>query len=233
MIAVGSVSKAEQNRALGLSTIAFTVCFAVWTIFAIIGVQIKQQLGLNETEFGILVATPILTGSLTRLALGIWTEQFGGRLVFTAQMLLTALATWGLTYAETYPQFILAALGVGLAGGSFAVGVAYVSHWFPKDKQGTALGIFGAGNVGAAVTKFGAPFILVAYGWEAVANVWGAALAITAILFWVFGKDDPEHIARKASGAKAPSFMKQLQPLPGSDVFVPEQVEPPVPCVII
>ena len=85
----------------------------------------------DRDQFGLLVATPVLTGSLTRLMLGIWAEQFGGRMVFTAQMLLTAIATWLLTHADSYPTFLLAALGVGLAGGSFAIGVAYVSHWFP------------------------------------------------------------------------------------------------------
>ncbi|MCD1636328.1 MFS transporter, partial [Martelella mediterranea] len=149
MSAVDGVSRSDQRRALGLSTVAFTVCFAVWTIFAIIGVEIKSELGLSETQFGILVATPVLTGSLTRLMLGIWTEQYGGRLVFPLQMLLAAAATFLLTSATTYPLFLLAALGVGLAGGSFAVGVTYVSHWYPPEKQGTALGIFGAGNVGA------------------------------------------------------------------------------------
>ena len=82
-----------QGRALWMSTIAFTVCFAVWTIFAIIGVQIKQQLGLNETQFGLLVGTPILTGSLVRIFLGIWTDQYGGRRIYTVVMLSAALAT--------------------------------------------------------------------------------------------------------------------------------------------
>jgi MFS transporter, NNP family, nitrate/nitrite transporter len=169
MIAPASPSQADQRRALWLSTLAFTVCFAVWTIFSIIGVQIRADLDLTETQFGLLIATPILTGSLTRIVLGVWTEQYGGRLVFPAQMLLTAAAVWMLTFATTYPMFLIAALGVGLAGGSFIVGVAYVSRWYPKEKQGTALGIFGVGNVGAAVTKFGAPFIMVAFGWQAVA----------------------------------------------------------------
>lgn len=132
-----------QGRALWMSTIAFTVCFAVWTIFAIIGVQIKDQLGLNETQFGLLVGTPILTGSLVRIFLGIWTDQYGGRVVFTLTMLAAAIATFLLSWATTYPQMLIAALGVGTAGGSFAVGVAYVSHWYPTDKQGTALGILG------------------------------------------------------------------------------------------
>lgn len=154
----------EQHRALALSTIAFTLCFAVWTIFAIIGVRIRTELGLTETQFGLLVATPILTGSLTRVMLGIWTEQYGGRLVFPAVMLAAAVSTWGLTFATSYETMLLAALGVGLSGGAFAVGVAYVSRWYPRNLQGTALGVFGAGNVGAAVTKFGAPFVMVAYG---------------------------------------------------------------------
>ena len=117
----------EQKRALALSTIAFTVCFAVWTIFAIIGVRIKSDLGLSETEFGILVGPPILTGSISRIFLGIWTDQYGGRLVYTLTMLAAALATYLLSFATSYPWMLVAALGVGLAGGSFAVGVAYVS----------------------------------------------------------------------------------------------------------
>ncbi|HEX4893770.1 MAG TPA: MFS transporter, partial [Hyphomicrobiaceae bacterium] len=151
------IQTADQQRALWFSTIAFTVCFAVWTIFAIIGIQIKKELNLTDTQFGLLVGTPILTGSLIRLALGIWADQYGGRLVYTLTMLSAAVMTALLTLAYDYPTFLLAALGVGIAGGSFSVGVAYVAKWFPKERQGTALGIFGAGNVGAAVTKFAAP----------------------------------------------------------------------------
>src|SRR5690625_5821308 len=122
--------RADQNRALWLSTIAFTLCFAVWTIFSIIGLSIKEELGIGEFMYGILIATPVLTGSITRLILGVWTERYGGRLVFSAQMILTGLATWALTWASSYWTFMLAALGVGLAGGSFIIGVAYVSKWF-------------------------------------------------------------------------------------------------------
>src|SRR3974390_2541180 len=160
----------NSNKALWLSTLSFTICFAVWTIFSIIGIRIKQELGLNETQFGLLVGIPILSGSLIRLILGVWTDQYGGRRVYTVVMLAAAVATYVLTWAHTYPEFLIAALFVGIAGGSFAVGVAYVSKWYPTEKQGTALGIFGAGNVGAAVHKFLAPFGLVAYGWEGAAH---------------------------------------------------------------
>ena len=219
MHTLDGVSGGDQRRALGLSTGAFTACFAVWTIFSIIGVAIKQELGLSESEFGLLVATPILTGSVTRLFLGVWTEKYGGRIVFPAQMILTAIATWMLTWASTYEMYLLAALGIGLAGGSFIIGVAYVSRWYPQRQQGTALGIFGAGNVGAAVTKFVAPFVLVAYGWHGVAHVWAIGLAIIAVLFFVFAKDDPQLVARRATGTKGPSLAEQFAPLKNLQVW--------------
>ncbi|HRE60812.1 MAG TPA: nitrate/nitrite transporter [Micropepsaceae bacterium] len=216
---VSQISSGDQQRALWLSTISFTVCFAVWTIFSIIGVQIKGELGLSDTQFGLLVGTPILTGSIIRLMLGIWTDQYGGRIVFTLVMLSASLATFLLTFAYDYPTFLLAALGVGIAGGSFAVGIAYTSKWFPKEKQGTALGIFGAGNVGAAVTKFLAPVIMVAAGWKMVAIVWAIALAVMAVIFFITTKDDPDLAARRASGVKPEPMRAMLVPLKNLQVW--------------
>jgi len=116
------VSRTDQYRALGLSTFAFTVCFAVWTIFSIIGVKIKGELGLSDTQFGLLVATPVLTGSISRIFLGVWTEQVGGRVIFPLQMLIKTVCVWGLTSVTSYPVFVVAALWLGLAGGSVIVG---------------------------------------------------------------------------------------------------------------
>lgn len=210
-----TVTKSQQNKALAASTLAFTVCFAVWTIFSIIGIKIKAELGLSDTQFGLLVATPILTGSLSRIFLGIWADQFGGKYVYSLLMLVTSGAVVLLTLANTYPLFLLAALGLGLAGGSFAVGVSYVSKWYPQEKQGTALGVFGMGNVGAAITNFGAPILLVALGgqWKSVALAYAAVLAATAVLYFLFTQDDPVHKARKAQGIKHESFIQQLAPL--------------------
>ncbi|MDP1631226.1 MAG: nitrate/nitrite transporter [Caulobacter sp.] len=207
------------RTALTMSTAAFTACFAVWTIFSIIGVRIKQDLGLTEAEFGLLAGTPILTGSLSRLFLGVWTDQYGGRAVNLLVMLSAALATFLLSHAETYIQFLVAALGVGLAGGSFAVGVAYVSKFFPKERQGAALGVFGAGNVGAAVTKFAAPFVMIAFGWQSVAQIWAAVLAVLAIAFFVTTRDEPDLIERRKTGAKAQSMLQQLAPLRSLQVW--------------
>ena len=219
MQAQHEIPLSDQYRALGLSTFAFTVCFAVWTIFSIIGVKIKQELGLNDTQFGLLVATPVLTGSISRIFLGVWTEQFGGRIMFPLQMLITAVAVWLLTSVQTYEVFLLAALGLGLAGGSFIVGVAYTSRWFDKEHQGTALGIFGAGNVGAAVTNFAAPFLVVALGWEGTARIYAIALAITAVLFYAFAKTDPVQEERRRTGRRPVSAGSQLEPLKNIQVW--------------
>ena len=198
-----AVNPSDQRRALWLSTVAFTVCFAVWTIFAIIGIQIKQDLGLTETQFGLLVGTPILTGSLIRLILGIWTDQYGGRLVFTSMMLSAAVVTFLLTFAYDYPQFLIAALGVGIAGGSFAVGVAYVSRWYPEGEAGHRARHFRRRQCrrGASPSS-AAPFVMVAYGWQTVAMVWAAALALMAVVFWFMTKDDPDLARRRATGEK-------------------------------
>ena len=219
MLDLTAVTGGDRYRALGLSTFSFTVCFAVWTIFSIIGVKIKQDLGLSETEFGILVATPVLTGSVSRIFLGVWTEQYGGRLVFTVQMLATAVACWLLSAVQTYEVFLIAALGVGLAGGSFIVGIAYTSQWFEKEHQGTALGIFGVGNVGAAVTNFGAPFLVLAFGWEQTAQIYAVLLALTAIGFYLTAKPDPAQVARQREGRKPVSAREQLAPLRNMQVW--------------
>ena len=207
------ISKTDQTRALTLSTLSFTVCFAIWTIFSILGIQIKQDLALNDTQFGLLVATPILTGALSRLILGIWTDQYGGRNVMALTMLLSAIATYLLSSVETYEMFLVAALGVGLAGGCFAAGIAYVSTWYEKEKQGTALGIFGVGNVGAAITNFAAPFIMLSLGWHGLAKTYAIIMFVTAILFYLFAKDDPNIVARKKKKEKPRSILQQIEPL--------------------
>jgi NNP family nitrate/nitrite transporter-like MFS transporter len=163
-------------------------------------------------QFGLLVGMPVLTGSLVRVVLGIWTDRHGGRLVYTLTMLAAAAATFLLCFAQTYEQVLLAALGVGLAGGSFAVGVAYVSRFYPPERQGTALGIFGTGNVGSAVTKFLAPFVLLAWGWQSVALIWAAVLVIMATIFW-FGTEDSPSTDRAGQPYRSKSFFAEFEPL--------------------
>ena len=204
-------ARKDQYQALGISTLAFTLCFAVWTIFSIIGLRLKQDFGLSETQLGLLMATPILTGSISRLFLGIWADRFGGRRIFPLVMLASAACVYLLTFANSYAMLLVAALGVGLAGGSFIVGVTYTAAWFEPSRQGTALGIFGAGNVGAAVTNFGAPFLLLALGWQGTAQIYAAVLAIMGVVFFIIAKDDPLAVERQ--GRRSETFMQQLAPL--------------------
>ena len=183
----------KQWAVLVASTLAFTVCFMVWMMFGVIGIPIKKTLGLNATQFGVLTATPVLTGSLARVPLGMWTDKYGGRIVLFLLMLATVVPIWLISYATQFWHFIVLGLFVGLAGGSFSVGTPYVARWFDRKNQGFAMGVYGAGNSGAAVNKFVAPALLVAYGWFIVPKAYAAAMLVTAIVFWLFSQDDPKH----------------------------------------
>jgi NNP family nitrate/nitrite transporter-like MFS transporter len=186
--------KGQALSVLIVSTLAFTVCFMVWMMFAVIGIPLKKTLGLNATEFGLLTAMPVLTGALSRVPLGIWTDRYGGRIVLAILMASTVPAIWLMAYATQFWHFLVIGLFVGLAGGSFSVGTPYVARWFPKGNQGFAMGIFGAGNAGAAVNKFVAPAILVAFGWTMVPKVYAGIMLGTLILFWMFSYSDPAHL---------------------------------------
>jgi NNP family nitrate/nitrite transporter-like MFS transporter len=212
MIQQINVTEGQRRRALGASTLAFMACFAVWTIFSIIGISIQKQLGLSDTEFGLLVGTPILTGAVSRLFIGILADRFGGRKVMPLVMLTSAAAAFGLSFAHSYAQFLLAALVMGVAGGSFAAGVAYVARWYPRERTGTALGIFGMGTLGAAITN-SASFLMVAIGWIAVARIWAIGLAVVAVGFYLFTSDDPLSAKQREEGVKGPSIAAQLAPL--------------------
>ncbi|HAL36758.1 MAG TPA: MFS transporter [Polaromonas sp.] len=192
-----------------VSTLAFTVCFMVWMMFGVIGIPIKKMLNLNATQFGVLTAMPVLTGSLIRVPLGIWTDKYGGRIVMAVLMAITVPAIWLMSYATAYWHFIVIGLFVGLAGGSFSVGTPYVARWFPKKRQGMAMGVFGAGNSGAAVNKFVAPVLLVAFGWAMVPRVYAAIMLGALVLFWLFSHSDPTHLV--PSNVKFSDQLKALK----------------------
>lgn len=193
----------RRNAVLAMNTLAFTVMFAVWVIFAIVGLAIRAELGLGETEFAVLVALPILTGSLLRLPIGMATDRIGGRPIFTALLAGSAVPLLLLSRATAYWQYLVLGLFIGLAGTSFAVGIAYTSAWFPQRLQGTALGIFGAGNTGASLTKLLAPGLMVLIpaggaglvpgGWRFVPFVYALAVLATAAVYWAFTYTDPAH----------------------------------------
>lgn len=194
----------KSHRMLFLSTLAFTLCFASWMINGVLVTYLVNN-GIfkwNSIEIGWLLGVPVLVGAIFRLPVGILTDKYGGRWVMTAILLISSVPMFFLSMANSYSMFLLLSFGFGLAGSSFAAGVAYISLWYPKEKQGTALGIFGAGNIGAALTTMFAPNllkILTNYntnpdGWRNLPRIYAAVLIVTAILFFLFtqNKTNPE-----------------------------------------
>ena len=188
------LSRRHAWSVLIVSTFAFTICFMVWMMFAVLGVPLQKILNLNETQTMILAATPVLSGSLIRVPLGIWTDKYGGRIVFFCLMIATVIPIFLMSYATQYWHFLVIGLFVGLAGGSFSVGTPYVARWFERDQQGMAMGIFGAGNAGSSLTKLIAPAIIAWAGWQMVPTVYAAIMLATAVLFWFFSYSDPKHL---------------------------------------
>jgi NNP family nitrate/nitrite transporter-like MFS transporter len=212
----------KRNSVLAMNTFGFTVMFAVWVVFAIVGIEIRKEAGLSETEFAVLVALPVLTGSLLRLPIGMATDWFGGRPIFTALLASTAAPLLLLTIARSYWQYLALGLWIGMAGTSFAVGIAYTSAWFPARLQGTALGIFGAGNTGASLTKLLAPALmtvipvggigLVPGGWRFVPFVYAGMVVVAAAIYWTFTYTDAGH-------HKTHSLAEMLSPLKHARVW--------------
>ncbi|MBI1269469.1 MFS transporter [bacterium] len=181
---------------LTMNTLAFCICFACWMLYGVL-ITFLVNNGLyqwDKAQMGWLIGTPVLTGALLRLPVGVWTDQYGGRIVYPLVMLVAAAGMFSVSFCNSYYQFLAAGLFFGLAGASFAVGIAYTSVWFPREKQGTALGIFGAGNAGAAITSIGAPHLLLAVtdnlnnleGWRMAPRIYAGVLLVTIVFFWFF-----------------------------------------------
>lgn len=209
--------RAKSIVALVASTLAFTVCFAVWTTNGVLVTFLVDQgaRNWNRAEVGWLLGIPVLTGALMRLPVGVLTDKYGGRPVYTLLMLLAAIPTWLLGSAESFTSFALLSLGFGLTGASFAVGIAFTSVWFKRERQGTALGVFGAGNAGAAITSMGAPVLLAwltagdagIEGWRKLPHIYAAVLAATAVAFW-FATEN-----KKVEQGQGRTLVQRLAPL--------------------
>ncbi len=210
----------EPGRAhliLGLNTLAFTVCFAAWMLNGVLVTYLvdNQIFEWTGSQMGVLIGIPVLTGSITRLPLGMLTDKFGGRPVYTLLMLTAAVPMYLLSQADSYSGFMLGSLGFGLTGGSFAVGIAFTSVWYARAHQGTALGIFGAGNAGAALTTLGAPTLLGFLtasgsnpeGWRTLPKIYAVALVVMAVIFF-FGTKN-----KRPEGAASKTVRQLLAPL--------------------
>jgi NNP family nitrate/nitrite transporter-like MFS transporter len=207
----------QSITVLTLNTIAFTVCFACWMLNGVLVTFLveNQLVHWTDAQIGWLIGIPVLSGSIFRLPVGLLTDKFGGKWVYVLVMLISAVPMYLLSYANSYAAFLWCSLGFGLAGTSFAVGIAYTSVWFSREHQGKALGIFGAGNAGAALTSMGAPPLLryltaggeSLEGWRAMPRFYAALLVVMAVLFALLAtpkRVDDSHIT---------SFRQRLAPL--------------------
>lgn len=204
-------------RALFLNATAFTICFAVWMMNGVL-ITFLVDNGVYDWDpatMGWLIGIPVLTGSIMRLPLGVLTDQYGGKWVFGLLLLLSAIPTYLVSACGSFSDFFLASLGFGMTGTSFAVGIAFTSVWFPRHRQGLALGIFGAGNAGAALTSLLAPSILRwltnngenLEGWRTLPKIYAGALVLMGVVFLLFTKN------RLPEGSVHKTLRQRLVPL--------------------
>ncbi|MEE8345705.1 MAG: MFS transporter, partial [Dehalococcoidia bacterium] len=208
---------ARANKILAVNTLAFTVCFAAWMMNGVLITFLVDNgvFDWDKAQMGWLIGIPVLTGSVMRLPMGVLTDRYGGRIVFAVLILISAVPMFLVSYADTYLEFMLGGLGFGLSGASFAVGIAYTSVWFRKEHQGTALGIFGAGNAGAALTVMGAPIVLDMLtndgadldGWRMLPRLYAVALVVTAVVFYFLTE------SRKVEQEQGMTLVQRLAPL--------------------
>lgn len=191
----------QSVLALALSTASFAIAFAVWGMIAPMAKTFQTNLGLNEKQAWLLIAVPVLLGSVGRIPMGMLTDRFGGRAVFSALLLFIAIPAFMLSLAHTYAEFLFWGLLLGFAGTSFSIGVAFTSRWFPPEKQGLALGIYGAGNIGQSVALFGVPLLANMWGWQNAYRLFGAVALVWGIVFLLFGRNAPVKSQPKSFGA--------------------------------
>jgi len=176
---------------LALATLAFGLSFAVWSLLSPLAPQFQKTLQLSDTQTGILLAVPVLLGSLARVPMGLLTDRFGGRRVFTALLLFNMIPVVFMGMVSSYGMLLFWGFWLGLAGSSFAIGIPFVSRWFPPERQGTALGIYGMGNIGTALAAYSVPWIAASFGWPYAFWVFAPILAVSALLFWLLAEDAP------------------------------------------
>ena len=210
------VTTAKSHKILAVNTLAFTVCFAAWMLNGVLVTFLatNQVYDWGFVEIGWLMGIPILTGSIFRLPAGMLTDKFGGKPVYGSLLFLCAVPMFLLSYADNFLFFALCSFGFGLAGVSFSIGIAFSSVWYPKERQGTALGIFGAGTAGAALTTLFAPTLLNTFtdngtnleGWRSLPVVYAVGLAVTGALFFIFTENKKPTSSNK-------TMLEMLQPL--------------------
>jgi len=191
---------------LALGTGAFALCFAVFGTMSAMMPILSKQMHLTPVQKSIAVALPVLLGSLGRIPLGMLTDRFGGRIIFSVVMVLSIIPAFLMGTVADYRQLLIYGFFIGIALASFSVGVGFVSGWYSAERQGFALGVYGAGNIGQSLAAFGSPFIAAAAGLRWGFWTFGVLLTIWLLIFAVMARNAPRRGATK-------SFHDTIQPL--------------------
>jgi MFS transporter, NNP family, nitrate/nitrite transporter len=199
---------ASPAGALVLATISFTLSFAAWGLIGGLAPTFTALYSLTASETALLVAVPVLLGSLARLPMGMLTDRFGGRFVFAALLAFSAIAAFVVPLTGSYRSLLLAAFLIGMAGSSFAIGAAFVSRWTPAAKQGTALGIYGLGTMGQSLAVFVGPLVASRFGWEAVLRGSSVALLVWAAIYFICARN-PAQAGRPATVAAMAAVLRR------------------------
>jgi len=176
---------------LMLATVAFAVCFAVFGSISAMMPLISERLNLSESQKGLAIAIPVLLGSLGRIPLGILTDRMGGRMVYLACMVGSIIPAVAAGFANSFAMLLICGFFAGIALAVFPIGIGMVNGWYPPARQGLALGIYGAGNIGQALAAFGAPVLARRFGYAW--GFWSFAVltAVWLVVFFVLAKDAP------------------------------------------
>jgi NNP family nitrate/nitrite transporter-like MFS transporter len=188
------------RRHIALGTISFTVCFAAWGLIAAFAPRFREAFHLTASQTALLVAIPVLLGSLARIPMGILTDRFGGRTIFSILMAAVAIPVWILPDQSTYSGLLIVAFLLGLAGSSFAIGVGYVSQWTPPERQGSALGVYGLGNIGQSAAVFLGPVIAMRVGMASVYHGVAIMLLVWAVAFGLLARNAPAPATAQRKG---------------------------------
>ncbi len=189
-----SFLKAGHTPTLFAAFLYFDLSFMVWVILGPLGVQIAQDLQLTAAQKGLMVATPILSGALLRVVMGILVDHLKPKLAGSIGQVIVIFAlllAW-IFGIHSYDQVLALGLALGVAGASFAVALPLASRWYPPEHQGTALGIAGAGTSGTGLAALLAPGLAVAYGWDNVLGLAVVPLVVTLAIYLLMATDSPE-----------------------------------------
>ncbi len=181
----------QRLVALAVATTAFTTNFWAWGLLSPLASDYRDALSLSPLQTSVLVAVPVLLGSLARVPIGALTDRFGGRRMFTWLSLLVVAPLLFLASLESYPVLLAGGFVLGVSGASFAIGIPFVNAWFPPERRGFALGVYGVGNMGTAVAGFTSPAIADAGGRSLPFMIVAGVMVATAVLTWTVGRDAP------------------------------------------